>query len=944
MTQVIAGRANEIEVLERFLDDDVLEPRSLLIQGAPGIGKTSLLRALLEMSGRREYSVAMCQPTRSEMDLSYAGLVGMLDALGLAAVDALPAPQAQVLRTILRLDDSARPVDRLSLGLATVAAMRAEACDRPLVIAVDDSQWLDQPTARILAFLVRRLGGTRARVVVVRSLGALPLHPGGDRSGAGDDPVTWSEELERAMPEGRFERLEVGPVDPSDLSQIMRRALGWAPAWPRVVRIAELSQGNPLHALELARAFGASWSGDGPESPMPDSVLELARSRIEGLPDQVRDAVGLASVPRHAGLDLLGHLDPAALDLRDALETAARQGILTIDAGQVRFTHPILGAAAYASLPQARRRELHRTLAMLSDNLEERARHLAAATDQPDPQVAVALEGAAEQAWRRGAPDTAADLLQMACRLTPAEDVEALARRRIAYGRLLHSAGDAPGAVAELDAVVASLPSGLLRATALFHLMYVARLAGSLERAVEHGTQAADEAVEDPLFQAEVLELLSRISDNDIPRKLDAARRATEAVDRAPHPDPEVLFQVRAALVEAEFYAGLGIHLEQLDGLDGTSTPRFPPVRTASHGDDLVGRLLTYDGRIDEGLTTLRGMYDRASVENRSILPAILGWMAEGEVMAGRFMEARDLTQEALDRTAEIGGTAGFPWEVGFHAVALARLGELDAAESTARQVVEPPGADPVVAMDSLPARLALGIVALGRQDVAGAVAQLRTLDAIKRQAGVREPRLCAHVGDLIEALVAAGELDEAGEVILRLVEEAESSGSRWSSAVAARGEALLLAARGRVDEAVPVAARSRELIETLPMPFERARTDLLLGQLRRRRREKGPARDALRGALSVFEDLHASIWAARARDELARIPGHATDRILTPTEERVARLAAEGLTNRQIAERTFVSLKTVEVNLTRVYRKLGVRRATLAGRLAEGQGDPTAT
>ena len=127
------------------------------------------------------------------------------------------------------------------------------------------------------------------------------------------------------------------------------------------------------------------------------------------------------------------------------------------------------------------------------------------------------------------------------------------------------------------------------------------------------------------------------------------------------------------------------------------------------------------------------------------------------------------------------------------------------------------------------------------------------------------------------------------------------------------------------------------ELVETLPMPFERARTDLLLGQLRRRRREKGPARDALRGALSVFEDLHASIWAARARDELARIPGHATDRILTPTEERVARLAAEGLTNREIAERTFVSLKTVEVNLTRVYRKLGVRRAALAGRLAEG-------
>ena len=112
-----------------------------------------------------------------------------------------------------------------------------------------------------------------------------------------------------------------------------------------------------------------------------------------------------------------------------------------MDAERVRFTHPILAAAAYGSIPQARRRDLHRALAMLSDNLEERARHLAAAIEQPDPQVAVALEGAAEQAWRRGAPDAAADLLHEACRLTPPADVEALARRRIAYGRLLHSAG-----------------------------------------------------------------------------------------------------------------------------------------------------------------------------------------------------------------------------------------------------------------------------------------------------------------------------------------------------------------------------------------------------------------------------------------------------------------------------------------------------------------------
>ncbi|MGA8246593.1 MAG: LuxR C-terminal-related transcriptional regulator, partial [Nocardioides sp.] len=624
------------------------------------------------------------------------------------------------------------------------------------------------------------------------------------------------------------------------------------------------------------------------------------------------------------------------LDLREALETAARQGIVSVEAERVRFAHPILAAAAYGSIPAARRRDLHRAMAVLSDNLEERARHLATAAEEPDAQVAVALEGAAEQAWRRGAPDAAADLLHQACRLTPPADAEALAVRRIAYGRLLHSAGDARAAVVELEELAASLPAGVLRATALFHLMYVVRISGSLESAVEYGVQAAEEAAADPLLQAEVLEVLSRISDNDIDRKLDAARRALTAVERVSHPDPEVVFQVRAALVEAEFHAGLGIHLERLEGLDPTPRPRFPPVRTASRGDDLVGRLLTYDGRIDEGLDLLRGMYDRASIENRSILPAVLGWMAEAELMAGRFVAARDLTREAVERAEETVGKGGLPWELGFHAVSLARLGLVDEAESTARLVLDADATQRPVGLDGAPARLALGLVALSRGDPEQAVRHLRTLDELKRGAGIREPRVCAHAGDFVEALVAAGELEEASQVLARLDDEAATSDGRSSRAVAARCHGLLLAAHGDLVAAVAAAERSRQLLDGLPMPFERARTLLLMGRLRRRRREKRLAREALDEALVTFEDLQAPVWAERARGELARLPGGPSAGSLTPTEERVARLAAEGLTNREIAERTFLSLKTVEVNLTRVYRKLGVRRAALAHRLAE--------
>lgn len=956
MAQAVVGRTDEVGVLDGFLADPLPEPRALLIEGEPGIGKTMLLQGLLATAGERDHTILSCRPTRSEMDLSYVGLVELLAGADVAVVDGLPDPQARVLRMILRREEPQGTFDRLSLGVATVAVVRTVASTGPVLLAVDDAQWLDHASARTLAFVVRRLGGTAVRVAIVRSEGGWTARsgPGPTQALPADGAVDWSEELTRAMPPGRLDLLRVGPIGPSELSRILRRVLGWVPAWPRLVRIAELSGGNPLYALELARAFGGVGSDQDLDASLPGSLAELARARIAKLPRRVRDAVGLAAVPRAPTLDLLSRLDPASLDLRDALMTAARSGIVTVDSERIRFSHPILAAVAYGSIPPARRRELHRGLAMLSDDLEERARHLATAAQGPDPHVALALEGAAERAWRRGAPDAAADLLRLSCRLTPPADPEALALRRIAFGRILYSAGDAPGGIAELKSLAESLPPGPLRARALYHLMYVTRLSGSLGRAVEHGVRAAAEAGHDPSFQAEVYELLSRLSDDDIARKLDAARKAQESIGRISMPEPDVVFNVRAALVEAEFYAGLGIHLERLEGLDHGLRHRFPPVRTAWRGDDLIGRLLIYAGRIDEGLELLRDMYDRAAVESRAILPAILGWMAEGQIMAGRFEVAAELTREAIERSEETGSKGGNPWEVGFLAVALAMLGRLDEAEVAAAQVVGGAEADPSLSPDAWPARLALGIAAMARGRYEDGTEHLRLLEAAKREAGVREPRMCAHVSDLVEGLLATGATDEAAEVVARLEDEASSSDGQWSLAAAARCRALLLAAHGQLDEALTAAERSLSLFEGLPMPFERARTMFVLGQIRRRRREKGLARKALDEALAAFQDLATPVWAGRARAELARIPQRrpstdppsipvqasaASDPALaglTSTEETIARLVASGLTNKEVADRTFLSPKTVEVNLTRIYRKLGVRsRAALASRFA---------
>jgi DNA-binding CsgD family transcriptional regulator len=980
VVRVLVGRTEEVSVVGQFLAGPVAGPRALLIEGEPGIGKTTLLRELLAIAGERNHAVLLCRPSRSEMDLSYAGLVELLSGLDDADIEGLPGPQARVLRMVLREEEPDGTFDRLSLRVAVVAAIRAVAAARPVLVAVDDAQWLDQPTARTLMFAARRLADSGVRFAVVRSdqvwrslpspgpphsPGSSPgssyspgssistVSRGPERPPRGEEAVDWRAELARALPDGALSAIRLGPVGASELSRIVRGELGWVPAWPRVARIAELSAGNPLFALEIARAARPSDSGAGADidGMLPDSVLGLAMSRIAALAPDVRYAVELASVPRAAALDLLARLAPAA-DVRTALEAAAMADIVRVDGDLVRFAHPILAAAAYGAITADRKRELHRAAAALSADPEERARHLAIAADGPDAQVADALEEAAEGAWRRGAPDTAADLLRMAARLTPDDERAGTAagsafwRRRIGYGRLLHSSGDSTGSVTELESVVASLPPGPLRARARYHLMYVARLSGSPVRAMEHGVRAAAEAAADPSFQAEVYEMLSRLSDDDIGRKLDAARKGISAVERAIDPDPSVLFHARAALVEAEFYAGLGIHLERLDGIDlSRASVRFPPVRTAARGEDLIGRLLGYDGQVDKGLAALGGLRDKASVENRSILHAVLGWMAEVQLIAGRFAAAAELTADAIGCAEETGGAAT-PWEVGYHAMALALLGRIAEAEALAQGVLARAAADPAIGMDEWPARLALGIAGVATARFAAALPHLRHLDAAKREAGIGEPRLLAHSWDLIEALVGTGQLAEAATTLDRLDAQAASSGGLWAAAAAARCRALLLAAAGHLDDAVAAAERSLSLLDGTSLPFERGRTLLVLGQLHRRRKEKRLAMAALDEALATFTELRAAAWAARTEAELARIPGrrsvaasgHPAADSLTATEEMIARLAAGGLSNREIADRLFLSTKTVEVNLTRVYRKLGVRsRSALAARYAGG-------
>jgi DNA-binding CsgD family transcriptional regulator len=260
-------------------------------------------------------------------------------------------------------------------------------------------------------------------------------------------------------------------------------------------------------------------------------------------------------------------------------------------------------------------------------------------------------------------------------------------------------------------------------------------------------------------------------------------------------------------------------------------------------------------------------------------------------------------------------------------------LGRLDEAEEVAGRVVAMTADDPAAGLDDPPARVALGLAAMARNRFADAVVQLRRVEVFKQLAGMRDPRICAHAAEFVEALVGAGDLAGAAEALDRFEDDATVSAGQWPLAAAARCRALLLAAQGRPDEALAQAQRSLSLFVGLPMPFERARTLFVVGQLHRRRKEKRLSRIPHRRSESEPSTVDGPASAGR------------TGSGLTPTEQTIVVLAAQGLTNREIGERTFLSPKTVEVNLTRIYRKLGVRsRAALASRFAhdhESWGKP---
>jgi DNA-binding CsgD family transcriptional regulator len=920
MAEQLVGRRQELAAIDVFLEGEGAGPAALLLEGDAGIGKTLLWREGVERARTRGFRTLVATPAGAEVRLSFAGLGDLLGAVAAEALPSLPGPQRRALEVALLLAEADETPETRAIALGLVEVLRAVAGTGRVILAVDDLQWLDAPSGEVLAFALRRLDGEPLRLLVaMRSAlgGGVPF------------------ELDRAFGDARLQRLRLGPLSLGAVYELVRTRLGLTLDRATLIRLHEASAGNPFFALEIGRELrrrGLELSPDQP-LPLPGDLLVLLRERLGRLPARTRTLLLIAAALSRPTVGLLeaavGSPEEVAADLEQALQA----GVIELKGEQLRFTHPLLASVCYAQ-PARRRRQTHARLAQIVDDPEARARHLALAAEGDDEQVAQALDEAAKHAATRGAPQTAAELWEMAARFTPEERGEDRRRRRVATAESLLWAGDLTGARSLFEQLVAETPAGAERGALLLQLAMtrdddLAAIATLCEQALKESD--SNDAL---ASQAHRLLALALLGEGQIRRGLAHAREAVRFAETA---GESVLLGVALAFaaqlenLAGEFTPGLldrALALEQ--GLEGLR-PSY------EHPSTTLGCWLMYQDRLDEARTMLDRQLAKATVTGEDLTRSgLLLHLTELECRAGNWHRADELASECCElferRGLELQGSVALYVRslVDAH---LGRVAECRAAGEQGLPIAETAGD----AIFTWQLHGVLGFLELSLGNLDAAAQHLRDVPAQLVALGWNEPTVYPVWPNAIEALIGLGKLAQARAYLEQYEERAQAFGSPWALATAARCRGLLAAADGELESARE--AFRRALVEhERTGPFERGRTLLALGLLERRAKQKRAARDAIQQALAIFEKLGARLWADRARAELARIGGRAKSADeLTPAERRVAELVAEGQTNREVAAALIVSEHTVESHLRRIYRKLGVRsRAELARRLPE--------
>lgn len=883
----------------------------VLLHGPAGIGKSTLVAGL---TGTAD-AVLRCAPAEEDARLPYAGLVDLFARIPESRLESLlPEPRAALRAALLRGREPADGRGHLAVRLAVLDVLRALAADGPVLLVVDGLQWLDESTAEVLAFVVRRLEDPGIRMLAAERVAA-DGRPG----------------RLRCCPPGTVE-LAVPPLTDAEAADLLRADLGTdlPPALLRAVQ--DTAAGNPLYARELGRAARRAPAPAGfvTAPPVPPGLRDLLVAPTRSLPETARHALLVASTATRPTLTLLraaGLPDPAA-DLAEA----ERIGVATADAdGAVRFQHPILRAAVEADASERDRRRAHALLARAVTEPVERARHRALAHPYEDEETARVLTAAAESARRDGSLGTAVELAGLAARRTPADRPVDHAERLLTAAEFACDAGRPEEAGEAAGAVLARSASARQRVRARLVLL---RGAGqALEGAQDLIADGIRDAAGDPGAEAR-LHHWAAVRGLLCGELAQAARHARRAARHAAAAgDTDTRIDALATLARVRSLAGepvaADVALEEalalVGGADGgPESWRLIRMRAVlaldsdkvTEAHDRVARLLT----------------DIAEFAGAEEVMATLVALTRIQVRAG-------LCREALHTAAR--GSRTLPHAApALYAAALAETagGTAEEAGRLAAQAVRASEADGdrLFLLRALAVLGQAGLLTGDSRGAAAAVEALHRVKALGEAMCAADPPLLHWYGDLAEALVVLGETDAAGAVLDDARARVPDGAPGSVHAALERAEGLREAGLGRAKEGAVRLRAAVERLRLLPLPVELVRTLIALGAVERRSRHRGAAREALAEALETATRIGAAPLAGRARDELGRLEagerGAETGTggpELTPTEARIAELVGGGATNREVAAALFISVKTVEGALSRVYRKVGVRSRT---------------
>ena len=786
----------------------------------------------------------------------------------------------------------------------------------PVLVALDDVQWLDASSAAVLQVAMRRLRDQPVGVLMTLR----------------DEPQSRMPfELERSFSGQRITRLSLDALGRGALKRLFRERLEVELRPADLALIHDTSGGNPFFALELA-SYGARVDR-GSRLRVPDSLSVLLGERLARLPGEIGDVVFTAAVAGRPRVELIVAVLGSADAVRDALDVAVREGVLVLEGERVRFVHPLLASICYQQAAAEKRRAAHRLLAGTVVDVEERARHLALAVEGPDVVAAAELDAAADHAAARGATAAGADLSELAAALTAGDDATLSRRRRLRAANLHRLVGNLERAVTLLEELLAELPSGLERADVLLELATTRK--DDLPKMVALCDEALAAAAEDDARCTRILAYRSwaYLFEAEIDAALRDARAALRAAEHVGDPTLLTVAIAQLATVEtraADITPGLlerGLEIE--DGLDIRLEYNQSP-RVA------LARRLIGTAELDRARAILEDLESEAATwGSEELRGVVLRSLGRVDWLAGRWDAALERTALALEFWEQMQAPHGVALTAYVRALLEVDLGRVEEARASAERGV----AISRELSDQEWEILSLG--ALGRLELAlgNLIAAGEYMDGLPARLfalGYHDPTAPVWT-DAVEVLLGVGELERARGYLDRHETYARRAGNPLALGCVARCRGLLAAAEGDTDAASEALARAVTELEPLPYPLEYGRALLCLGSVHRKAKRKGAARDALERSEAIFSGLGARLWAEKTVAELRRISGRRRGSVsLTETEERVARLAAKGRSNKQIAAELLMSVHTVGAHLSQVYRKLGISsRSELHSHLA---------